>query len=196
MSCHHLKIWTRGRFSCLFGKDNKKSNWKIEYEYLIYKVYDSDKKLAGYFFPQYNSLQYESTSNKQQEARVGRDGEGEEEEDEFIERMNKAHKKIRGGNLMVPMLRLYLLDNTEGTNLDYAIEALDANLQRAKTWKEWLEVNRTEFGISCATIFTAREDRNMLSIVLSIDLELTLGEKELERDLTPLLDKMHTDLML
>jgi len=200
VSYHHLKIWTRGRFSCLFRKDNKKPRWKIEYEYLIYKVYDSDKKLAGYFFPQYSSLQYESTSNKQQGARVGRGGEegeeGGEEEDEFIERMNKAHKKIRGGNLMVPMLRLNLLDNTEGTNLNYAIEALGENLQRAKTWKEWLEVNRTEFGISCATIFTAREDRNMLSIVLSIDLELTLGEKELEKDLTPLLDKMHTDLML
>jgi hypothetical protein len=40
--------------------------------------------------------------------------------------MNKAHKKIRGGNLMVPMLRLNLLDKPEGTNLDYAIEALDA----------------------------------------------------------------------
>ena len=99
-------------------------------------------------------MQYESTSNKQQE------GEGEEE-DKFIERMNQAHKKIRGGNLMVPMLRL---DNTEGVDLDYVIEALDINVQRAKTWKEWLELNHKEFGISCATIYTAREDRNMLSI--------------------------------
>jgi hypothetical protein len=62
------------------------------------------------FFPQYSSLQYESTSNKQQGARaVGGVGGGEEKEDQFIERMNKAHKKIRGGNLMVPMLRLNLI---------------------------------------------------------------------------------------
>lgn len=171
----------------MFGRDNKKLKWKIEYEYSIYKIYDSDKKLAGYFFPQYSSLQHQNTNSKRQQ---------EEEEDKFIERMNKAHEKIMGGNLMVPMLRLGLLDNTEGVDLDYTIEALDVNLQRAKTWREWLDANHTEFGISGATIFTAREDRNMLSIALSIDLELTLGEKELGKELTPLLDKLHTDGML
>jgi hypothetical protein len=170
----------------LFGSHNKKSKWKIEYEYSIYKVYDSDKKLAGYFFPQYSSLQHQRTSGKQQQ----------EEEEKIIERMNKAHEKVRGGNLMVPMLRLNLLDNTEGVDLDYTIEALDANLYRAKAWKEWLEANHIEFGISGAAVYTAREDRNMLSIVLGIDLEMTLGEKELRIDLAPLLDKLHTDRML
>jgi hypothetical protein len=170
----------------LFERDTKKSKWKIEYEYSIYKVYDLDKKLAGYFFPRYSSLQYQRTSGKQQQ----------EEEEKIIERMNKAHEKVRGGNLMVPMLRLNLLDITEGVDLDYTIEALDANLHRAKTWKEWLEANHAEFGISGAAIYTAREDRNMLSIVLGIDLEMTLGEKELGIDLAPLLDKLHTDRML
>lgn len=110
--------------------------------------------------------------------------------------MNKTHEKIRGGNLMIPMLKLNLLDNTEGMDLDYTIEALDGNLQRAKTWREWLEVNHTDFGISGAAVYTAREDRNMLSIVLGINLEMILGEKELEIDLTPLLDKLHKDGML
>ena len=172
----------------LFGRDNKKSKWKTEYEYSIYKVYDSEKKLAGYFFPQYSSLQRQRTSSKQQER--------EEEEDKIIERMNEAHEKVRGGNLMVPMLRLNLLDNTEGVDLDYIIETLDVNLQRAKIWKEWLETNHTEFAISGAALYTAREDRNMLSIALGIDLEMTLGEKELGINLTPLLDKLHTDGML
>jgi hypothetical protein len=36
----------------------------------------------------------------------------------------------------------------------------------------------------------------MLSIALGIDLEMTLGEKELGINLTPLLDKLHTDGML
>jgi hypothetical protein len=110
--------------------------------------------------------------------------------------MNKAHEKVRGGNLMVPMLRLNLLDITEGVDLDYTIEVLVANLHRAKTWKEWLELNHKEFGISGVAVYTAREDRNMLSIVLGINLEMTLGEKELGIDLTPLLDKLHADGML
>lgn len=158
----------------------------MEYDYSIYKVYDLDKKLAGYFFPHYNSLRHQKTSSKLEE----------QEEDKIIEEMNKSHDKVRGGNLMLPMLRLNLLDNTEGMDLDYTIEAIDANLQRAKTWKEWLELNHKEFGISGAAIYTAREDRNMLSIVLGINLEMMLGEKELEIYLNPLLDKLHRDGML
>jgi hypothetical protein len=173
----------------LFGRDNKKPKWKVEYDYTIYKVYDLDKKLAGYFFPDYSSLRHQKTSSKLQKQE-------EDDDDKIIEEMNKSHDKIRGGNLMLPMLRLNLLDNTEGVDLDYTIEALDANLQRAKTWKEWLELNHKEFGISCATLYTAREDRNMLSIVLAINLEMMLGEKELEIYLTPLLDKLHIDGML
>jgi hypothetical protein len=157
----------------LFRRDNKKPKWKVEYDYTIYKVYDLDKKLAGYFFPDYSSLRHQKTSSKLQKQE-------EDDDDKIIEEMNKSHDKIRGGNLMLPMLRLNLLDNTEGVDLDYTIEALDANLQRAKTWKEWL----------------AREDRNMLSIVLAINLEMMLGEKELEIYLTPLLDKLHIDGML
>lgn len=171
----------------MFGRDNKKSRWKVEYDYQIYKVYDLDKKLAGYFFPHYNSLRHQKTSSKLEE---------QEEEDKIIEEMNKSHDKVRGGNLMLPMLRLNLLDNTEGMDLDYTIEAIDANLQRAKTWKEWLELNHKEFGISGAAIYTAREDRNMLSIVLGINLEMMLGERELGIYLNPLLDKLHTDGML
>ena len=173
----------------MFGKNNKKSKWKVEYDYQIYKVYDLDKKLAGYFFPDYSSLRHQKTNSKLERQE-------EDDDNKIIEEMNKSHDKIRGGNLMLPMLRLNLLDNTEGMDLDYTIEALDANLQRAKTWKEWLELNHKEFGISYAAIYTAREDRNMLSIVLGINLEMMLGEKELEIYLTPLLDKLHTDGML
>jgi hypothetical protein len=172
----------------LFGRDNKKSKWKVEYDYKIYKVYDLDKKLAGYFFPDYTSLRDQKTNNNLQRQ--------EEDDDKIIERMNKAHDKIIGGNLMVPMLRLSLLDNTEGVDLDYIIDALDINLQRAKAWREWLDANYREFGISTVAVYTAREDRNMLSIVLAINLEMMLGEKELEIYLTPLLDKLHTDEML
>jgi hypothetical protein len=172
----------------LFGRNNKKSKWKVKYDYTIYKVYDSDKKLAGYFFPDYGSLGHQKTSSKLEKQ--------EEDDDKIIEEMIKSHDKVRGGNLMLPMLRLNLFDNTEGMDLDYTIEAIDANLKRAKAWKEWLELNHKEFGISGAAVYTAREDRNMLSIVLGINLEMILGEKELETYLTPLLDKLHTDGML
>ena len=81
-------------------KKNNKSNWKIEYYDKIYKVYDWNKNLAGYFFPTYNLDKEEDTSDRieggqlQQQEEEGKE-EGEEnedyDEDEIIEEMNKCY---------------------------------------------------------------------------------------------------------
>ena len=44
-----------------------------------------------------------------------------------------------------------------------------------------------------SSIYTAREDRNMLSIVLGLGSNIILGEKEIGINLRPLLDKLHQD---
>jgi hypothetical protein len=45
-------------------------------------------------------------------------------------------------------------------------------------------------------VYTAREDRNMLSILLGIKNEVILGEKEVVESLVPLLNKLHEDGLL
>jgi len=181
----------------LFNRDNKNSinkfKWKFEYEDTVYKVYDWNNNLAAYFFPNYNSIQ------KQNRTKNGRNEKQQEEEDEVIEEMNKLHENVRGGSLMIPMLRLNLLDNEEENermNLNYTIDALEENLHRAKQWEQWLEQNAIEFEVSGNSVYTAREDRNMLSLVLGIDSDIILGEKEIGLVLIPLLDKLHEDGML
>jgi hypothetical protein len=183
-------------------KKNNKSNWKIEYYDKIYKVYDWNKNLAGYFFPTYNLDKEEDTSDRikggqlQQQEEEEEENEDYDDEDEIIEEMNKSHGKINGGQLMLPMVKLNLLDNKDGMDLDYTIQSLELNLQRTKTWKQWIETNHLEFGIIGIAVYTAREDRNMLSIVLYIDSYIILGEKEIGRALSPLLNKLHEDGML
>jgi hypothetical protein len=169
-------------------------NWKLEYENTLYKIYDWKRDLAGYFFPNYNIL---AENNREEKDNV-KDREAHEEanDDEIIEEMNKRHGNVRGGNVMLPMLKLALLDNQDGMNIEYTIEALDGNLQRAKQWREWLEANAVRLGLVGCAVYTAREDRNMLSIVLGIDNDVTLGEKELSASLSPLLDKLHEDGLL
>ncbi len=110
--------------------------------------------------------------------------------------MNKENQKVIGGNLMVPMIKLHLLDNQEGINIDYAINALEENVQRTKRWREWIKQNHDEFRVIGSAIYTAREDRNMLSIVRGIDTYMGPGEKELLSDLEPVLDKLQEDGML
>ena len=158
-----------------------KERWKMEYEDTIYKVYDWDKNLAGYFFPKYDLIQPPEDSSY---------------EEEIIEKLNKSHEKVIGGDLMIPMIKLNLFDKEEAIDLDYAIGSLEENLQRTRVWKQWLRQNHKEFKIIGDAVYTAREDRNMLSIVLRIESAITLGEKQVIMVLGPLLDKLHEDGLL
>lgn len=97
---------------------------------------------------------------------------------------------------MVPLIKLGLLDKQEGIALNYAIHSLQQNLQHMKRWEDWLGRNQVEFKIIGSAIYTAREDRNMLSVVLGIGSDVTLGEKEVCLGLAPLLDRLHQDGML
>ena len=157
----------------MFGKGNKKSKWKIEYEDTIYKIYDWNGNLAAYFFPNYELE------------------EATEDEDEIIEKLNQSHQSVQRGNILLPMVKLNLLDKEEGIDLDYAIVALEQSLQRVKVWKQWLLQNGSQFEINGYAIFTSREDREMLSIGIRIKKHITLGEKEILNTLIPLLDELH-----
>jgi hypothetical protein len=157
----------------MFGNRNKKSKWKMEYEDTIYKIYDWNRNLAAYFFPDYD---LEET---------------DENEDEIIEKLNQSHQFVRGGNILLPLVKLNLLDKEEGINLDYAIVSLEQSLQRVKVWKQWLLQNGNQFEINGNAIFTSREDREMLSIGLRIKKDIILGEKEILNTLIPLLEELH-----
>lgn len=178
----------------MFGRENKEDGlWKVEYIDTVYKVYDWDKNLTGYFFPNYDidleAYRDDSKSNGKNDELLP----DHELEENFIEQMIKGKKTVRGGNIMLPMVKLQLLDHSEGIHLDYVISSLEENAQRTRKWKQWISDNREEFRIFGNSIYTAREDRNILSIVLGIGLDLVLDEKELRKDLRPLLDKLHQD---
>jgi hypothetical protein len=172
----------------LFGYNRSDSKWKFVYEDTVYKIYDWNKELAGYFFPRYDTVLQGQTPDD--------DNENLHTHTEAIEKMNKHHQRIDGGQLMVPMVKLSLLDHEEGIDLDYTIHALETSLQRTKLWKQWLESNNREFGITGVAAYTAREDRNMLAIVFDMHLNMVLGEKEIDLSLAPLLNKLRVDEML
>ena len=87
----------------------------MEYYNKIYKLYDGDKNLAGYFFPRYDLVEETEIRTKQSGENQG------DNEDKIIELMNKSHIKVQGGQLLLPMIKLDLLDNEEGLALDYAM---------------------------------------------------------------------------
>ncbi|HKU49206.1 MAG TPA: hypothetical protein VJP79_04600 [Nitrososphaera sp.] len=159
----------------MFGK---KATWKAEYEDSLYKIYDWDGNLAGYMFPHYGDIS------------------PREQEDEIIEELNRNHSQLSEATLLLPMVKLGLLDNKDGMDVDYVISSLETNASRTEGWRKWLDANSKSFGIFGARVHTAREDRNMLSIALGIKDSFTLGDKEIAGKLIPLLDRLHQDGLL
>jgi len=170
-----------------------KPKWTTEYEDTVYKIYDWNKNLAGYFFPKYDAR--EEIDDREEEL-YDDNSDADVHDENTIETLNKSHQVVRGGTLMVPLIKLGLLDKQEGIALNYAIHSLQQNLQHMKRWEDWLGRNQVEFKIIGSAVYTAREDRNMLSVVLGIGLDVTLGEKEVCLGLAPLLDRLHQDGML
>ena len=92
-------VWKRDR-----------TNWKSEYDDTVYKIYDWDNNLTGYFYPSYNIK-----------------GKNENEEEEIIVKMNEKKEKVDGGHLMIPFLKLNLLD-TDYLTIDNTISNLQKSL--------------------------------------------------------------------
>ena len=160
----------------MFSKRGSSNKWKAEYDDTLYKIYDWDGNLAGYLFPTYKDI--------------------EPKDEEVIVELNRTHAEVTEGILLLPMVKLNLLDNNEGIDIDYVISSLQANIERTNRWKEWLHDNAELFNIADSAVYTAREDRNMLSISLGIIETFNLGEKEVRDFLSPLLDKLHEDGLL
>ena len=161
----------------MFEKKGRK-NWKGEYEDTIYKIYDWDNNLAGYFYPTYNIQRI-----------------SEMEEEEIIVRMNENKEKVQGGHLMVPFLKLDLLD-IDTLNIDEVIYRLQTNIQRAMVWKKWIEDNKYKFNLTESLVCTSREDRNLLAVLFMINKEIILDEKVLVKEISPILDQLHIDQLL
>ena len=48
----------------MFGGNNKKSRWNLEYEDTIYKIYDWNRNLAAYFYPNYELVETNESEDK------------------------------------------------------------------------------------------------------------------------------------
>lgn len=161
----------------MFKKKGKR-NWKCEYDDTVYKIYDWDDNLAGYFYPLYNIM-----------------GKNEMEEEEIIVEMNEKKEKLSGGHLMIPFVKLNLLD-LDYLTIDEVICNLQNSIHRAITWKKWIEDNKNKFNLSKSLICTSREDRNLLAVFFEINKEIILDEKMIIKQITPILDQLHMDELL
>ena len=145
----------------LVWNKSRTSQWKIDFYDSVYKIYDKDGNLAGYLFPNYPQIR-------------------EEIEDSVTLELANSHSPVAGGRRMLPMLRLDLFDIEEGQTLDEVIDKLAYNMKKAKEWQDWCISNKDKYDILAYQVHTAREDKQMLSILLNLGSQFTLGQKRLQ----------------
>lgn len=142
--------------------------WTTEQEDAYFKIYDSRKTLAGYFAPEYGDIQPEDKA------------------EQVIQEMLKNHDPVKGGYLMLPLVKFNIFEDGKEMNLAYLEQQLQEVYTRIMAWKNLV----TEKGIEHHKILISHTDHDMLSITLGIIFPspVPLEKKEILGNLGGILD--------
>ena len=142
--------------------------WTIEQEDAYFKIYDYRKTLAGYFAPEYGDIQPEDKA------------------EQVIQEMLKNHDPVKGGYLMLPLVKFNIFEDGKEMNLAYLEQQLQEVYTRIMAWKNLV----TEKGIEHHKILISHTDHDMLSITLGIIFPspVPLEKKEILGNLGGILD--------
>ncbi len=142
--------------------------WTIDTEDAYFKIYDTRKTLVGYFAPEYGDIQPEDKA------------------EQVIQDMLKNHDPVKGGYLMLPLVKFNIFEDGKEMNLAYLEQQLQEVYTRIMAWKNLV----TEKEIEHHKILISHTDHDMLSITLGIIFPspVPLEKKEILGNLGSLLD--------
>jgi hypothetical protein len=142
--------------------------WTIDQEDVYFKIYDTRKTLVGYFAPEYGDIQPEDKADK------------------VIQEMLKNHDPVKGGYLMLPLVKFGMFEDGMEMNLDYIEQQLRHVNDKILAWKNLL----TQKEIAHHKVLISHTDHDMLSITLGIIFpsHVQLEKKEILGNLENILD--------
>ncbi len=145
--------------------------WTIDQEDAYFKIYDSKKTLAGYFAPEYGDIQPEDKA------------------EQVMQEMLKNHDPVKGGYLMLPLVKFNIFEDGKEMNLAYLEQQLQEVFTRIMAWKNLV----TEKEIEHHKILISHTDHDMLSITLGVIFSspVPLEKKEILSNLSGILDFAH-----
>ncbi|WP_100181823.1 hypothetical protein [Candidatus Nitrosotenuis aquarius] len=115
--------------------------WKLDLDSDFFRILDKDRKIAGYFWPDYGQILPE---NKY---------------DEIVEKMHKNHDPIPGGFVTVPMVKFGIFDNNQEMDVLQLSSKIDDVHARMDVWKEFLLEKQMQHSIQMS-----HTDNDMLSL--------------------------------
>jgi len=142
--------------------------WKLDLDEEYFRIYDSNKLIAGYFDPDYGDIYPKENS------------------EEIISQMLENHDKITGGFIMVPMVKFGLFDTDLETDVNTVETQVNSVLDRLKRWKEFLSKQKLKIHF----VRISHTDQDMLTITFPIKFSklIPLDKKEIVIEIAPTLD--------
>jgi hypothetical protein len=144
--------------------------WKLDLDDEYFRIFDSNKLIAGYFDPDYGDIFPKENSA------------------EIISQMLKNHDKISGGLVMIPLVKFGLFDS----DLDIDIDQLESHVNRVgnhlKKWKDFI----TKTNHTIHSIRISHTDQDMLTITFPIKFSkpTSLDKAEILKEILPMLDSL------
>jgi len=142
--------------------------WKLDLEEEYFRIFDSNKLIAGYFDPDYGDLYPKENS------------------EEIISQMLKNRDKITGGFIMVPMVKFGLFDSDLETNLDTVETQVNSVLDRLSRWRKFL--SKTNLKIHYVRISHTDQDMLTITFPFKFSKPTPLDKKEMIVEMAPTLD--------
>lgn len=142
--------------------------WKLDLDDEYFRIFDSNKLVAGYFDPDYGDIFPKENSV------------------DIVSQMLKNHDKIPGGLIMIPLVKFGLFDS----DLDIDIDELENHVNRVgehlKKWKDFI----TKTNNTIHSIRISHTDHDMLTITFPIKFSepTPLDKTEILKEISPILD--------
>ena len=142
--------------------------WKLDLDDEYFRIFDSNKLVAGYFDPDYGDVFPKENAV------------------DIVSQMLKNHDKIPGGLIMIPLVKFGLFDS----DLDIDIDELENHVNRVgehlKKWKDFI----TKTNNTIHSIRISHTDNDMLTITFPIKFSepTPLDKTEILKEISPILD--------
>ncbi len=142
--------------------------WKLDLDEEYFRIFDSNKLIAGYFDHKYGDIYPKENS------------------EEIISQILKIHYKITGGFIMVPMVKFGLFDTDLETNLDTVETQVNSVLDRLSRWRKFL--SKTNLKIHYVRISHTDQDMLTITFPFKFSKPTPLDKKEMIVEMAPTLD--------
>ena len=142
--------------------------WKLDLDDEYFRIFDSNKLVAGYFDPDYGDIFPKENAV------------------DIVAQMLKNHDKIPGGLIMIPLVKFGLFNS----DLDIDIDELENHVNRVgehlKKWKDFI----TKTNNTIHSIRISHTDHDMLTITFPIKFSepTPLDKTEILKEISPILD--------